>query len=162
MATFSPPPPTSQPLSTEFGPSSPPDQSYHNTRNGIPQRGDSTQSASSKRIQHRLSTDFKSNGHAPGFANGNGGMPVPTGLQHHAPNGASRHRGTVSMGAFDGPRSPPNTKSTPRNHDQNWTESKTDRKLRRYFTCALQVLQNGTVPGWESLSVFSLHRYLNC
>ncbi|KAM0805463.1 hypothetical protein BDR22DRAFT_787246, partial [Usnea florida] len=39
-------------------------------------------------------------------------MPVPNGLPHQIPNGGSRHRGTMSLGAFDGPRSPPNTKNT--------------------------------------------------
>lgn len=113
MATFTPRPPTSRPLTSEFAPSSPPDRSYYNMHNGAPQTANSNQPANGNRVQHRLSTDFKSNGHAPVAANGNAGMPVPNGLQHHASSGGSRHRGTVSMGTFDGPRSPPNTKSMP-------------------------------------------------
>ena len=66
------------------------------------------QNGNGTHVQHRLSTDFK-NGRAPDYANGNGAMPVPGGMHL---NGGSRHGGTVSVGAFDGPRSPPNTKST--------------------------------------------------
>lgn len=113
MATFTPRPPTSRPITSEFPPSSPPDRSYYNMHNGAPQTATLNQPANGSRVQHRLSTDFESIGHAPGVAHGNAGMPVPNGLQHHASGGGSRHRGTVSMGAFDGPRSPPNTKSMP-------------------------------------------------
>ncbi|KAL2057656.1 hypothetical protein ABVK25_002040 [Lepraria finkii] len=66
---------------------------------------------SNHNVQQRLSTDFKRDDPA-GYANGNGPLPVPNGLPHHIPNGTSRHRGTVSMGAFEGPRSPPSTKNT--------------------------------------------------
>lgn len=45
--------------------------------------------------------------------NGNGALPVPNGPHANVANGAPRRRGTVGGGptGFDGPRSPPNTKS---------------------------------------------------
>ncbi|KAL6721206.1 hypothetical protein ACLMJK_000308 [Lecanora helva] len=112
MATFAPPQlPTSRPLHTDFAPSSPPDQPFYAMQRGPPEPMQTSAIAGNRRMQHSHSTDFKANGHTAGFANGTGGMPVPNGVQHHIPNGSSRHRGTVSMGAFDGPRSPPNTKN---------------------------------------------------
>lgn len=112
MATFAPSqqPPTSRPLPVDFTPSSPPDRPLYAMHNGPPEPIQTSVNGNN-RVQHRQSTDFKANGQASGFANGSGGMPVPNGMQHHLPNGGSRHRGTVSMGAFDGPRSPPSTKS---------------------------------------------------
>ena len=122
MATFLPQQTPSRPL-PEFLPSSPPYQAIfpnlthqsHSTRNG---NGDS--------IQHRQSADFRANG-APSYTNGNGAMPVPNGLSHQIPNGGSRHRGTMSLGAFDGPRSPPNTKSkAPYRYNNRVPRSRTD------------------------------------
>jgi len=109
MATSSQQPP-SRPL-PEFG-ASPPNQAFFDMHNA-PGYTAPNQNGNGNRVQHRLSTDFK-NGGSAGYANGNGNgaMPVPNGMQHHIPDGGSRHRGTVSMGAFDGPRSPPNTKSS--------------------------------------------------
>lgn len=114
MATSSQPPSSSRPL-PEFG-ASPPNQTFFDIHN-VPGQTAPHQNGNGNgdRVQHRLSTEFK-NGGSAGYANGhgNGAMPVPSGMQHprdHVPNGGSRHRGTVSMGTFDGPRSPPNTKS---------------------------------------------------
>ena len=113
MATFAPQPLTSsQSHPADFLPASPPDPSSYTMHTAPHDPALALPTHAPDRVQHRQSTEFKVNGHAPGFANGHGGMPVPNGMQHHLPNPASRHRGTVSMGAFDGPRSPPNTKST--------------------------------------------------
>ena len=106
MATFLPQQTASRPL-PEFMPSSPPDQAIFTN---LPQQTHSTRNPHGDSIQHRQSADFRPNGAAP-YTNGNGAMPVPNGLPHQIPNGGSRHRGTMSLGAFDGPRSPPNTKS---------------------------------------------------
>lgn len=106
MATFLPQQPASGPL-PDFLPSSPPDQAIFNNP---PQQQNSTRNSNGHSIQHRQSADFRPNG-TPAYTNGNGPMPVPNGLPHQIPNGGSRHRGTMSLGAFDGPRSPPNTKS---------------------------------------------------
>lgn len=108
MATFLPQQTasSSRPL-PDFLPSSPPDQAIFNN---LPQQTNSTQNGNGDSIHHRPSADFRSNG-AAAYTNGNGAMPVPNGLPHQIPNGGSRHRGTMSLGAFDGPRSPPNTKS---------------------------------------------------
>ena len=111
MATFSPHPSTDIPLSSNFMPSSPPDQAFMNISNGQHATNTPSISQSSHRTHHRTSTDVKTNGHGTGFTNGNSGMPMPNGLQHPLPNIGSRHRGTVSTGTFEGPRSPPNTKS---------------------------------------------------
>lgn len=108
MATFLPQQTASRPM-PDFLPSSPPDQAIFNN---LPQQTNSTQTANGNRnkLQHRQSADSRANG-AAAYTNGNGAMPVPNGLPHQIPNGGSRHRGTMSLGAFDGPRSPPNTKS---------------------------------------------------
>lgn len=106
MATFLSQPTASRPL-PEFMPSSPPDQAIFTN---LPQQSHPTRNGNGDTIQHRQSADFRPNGAAP-YTNGNGPMPVPNGLSHQIPNGGSRHRGTMSLGAFDGPRSPPNTKS---------------------------------------------------
>lgn len=68
-----------------------------------------------QQTQNRTSTEFGKSG-GPGFANGNGIGPVPQGppLQManvQMANGGGRHRGTMSLGAFEGSRSPPGTKS---------------------------------------------------
>lgn len=109
MATFLPQQTTLRPL-PDFMPSSPPDQAILNNR---AQQTKSTQNATAESIRHRQSADFTANGTAytNGNGNGNGAMLVPNGPPHHIPNGGSRHRGTMSLGAFDGPRTPPNTKS---------------------------------------------------
>lgn len=62
------------------------------------------------RIQTRVPTDYRGND----FVNGNGALPI-AGPQANMANGAPRRRGTMGAGptGFDGPRSPPNTKSIP-------------------------------------------------
>ena len=112
MAAFAPPqPPASRPLPADFAPSSPPDQSFYPIHNGRHEPLPTLPINENNRVQHRQSTDFKANGQAAAFVNGDGGLPVPNGMQHPPSNGSARHRATASMGAFDGPRSPPNTKS---------------------------------------------------
>ena len=116
MATFLPQQTASRPL-PEFLPSSPPDQAIFS--NLPQQQSHSTRIGNGDNIQHRQSADFRPNGATP-YTDGNGAMPVPNGLPHQIPNGGSRHRGTMSLGAFDGPRSPPNTKSKSPYHYTQW------------------------------------------
>ena len=99
------------PLSSNFTPSSPPDQTFMSMSNGQHPSVTPSHPQHSSRAHHRTSTDVKTNGHGTGFTNGNSGMPMPNGLQHPLPNIGSRHRGAASTGTFEGPRSPPNTKS---------------------------------------------------
>lgn len=106
MATFLPQQTASRAL-PDFLPDSSPNQAIFNN---LPQQTNPTRNGNGQSIQHRQSADFRANG-APAYTNGNGAMPVPNGLPHQRPNGESRHRGTMSLGAFDSPRSPPNTKS---------------------------------------------------
>ena len=113
MATFLPQQAASRPLPDFLPSSSPPDPAIFNNlsqQTHSTQNGNGNGNGNGNRIQHRLSADFRANG-AAAYTNGNGAMPVPNGLPHQIPNGGSRHRGTMSLGAFDGPRSPPNTKS---------------------------------------------------
>ena len=58
------------------------------------------------RHTHRVSAEYRGNG-LP-----NGSKAVPTGPQAHTANTASRNFGPQSGAVFDGPRSPPNAKST--------------------------------------------------
>ena len=157
MATFLPQQPASGPL-PDFLPSSPPDQAIFNNP---PQQQNSTRNSNGHSIQHRQSADFRPNG-TPAYTNGNGPMPVPNGLPHQIPNGGSRHRGTMSLGAFDGPRSPPNTKSKALSlRNELASKRRTDFCPRRHFTCSLQILQNRTVPSGESLPLLTLNRCFN-
>ena len=66
--------------------------------------------ANGPRTQPRVPADYRGNG----LINGNGALPVPSGPHVNMANGAPRRRGTVGGGptGFDGPISPPNTKST--------------------------------------------------
>ena len=104
MATFLPrhevPPHPHQDLTSI----SPPDTAIMHVSNLPPP------TANGIRTQARVPADYRGNG----FMNGNGALPVPNGPQAHMPNAAPRRRGTVGGGptGFDGPRSPPNTKST--------------------------------------------------
>lgn len=143
MATFLPQQTASRPM-PDFLPSSPPDQAIFNN---LPQQTNSTQNANGNRnkIQHRQSADFRANG-AAAYSNGNGAMPVPNGLPHQIPNGGSRHRGTMSLGAFDGPRSPPNTKSKDANqYDKVAPRWRTD--------CAPQILHTSLASSSDQDSV---------
>ena len=156
MATFLPQQTVSRPM-PDFLPSSPPDQAIFNN---LPQQSNSTQIANGNRdkLQHRQSADLRANG-AAAYTNGNGAaMPVPNGLPNQIPNGGSRHRGTMSLGAFDGPRSPPNTKSKdPYQCNIFAPRSRADSSLpRRYFTRPMQILQIWTVPSWQSLPLLTL------
>lgn len=73
--------------------------------NGGPPRGPNT----TFRPQNRASGDYRSKG---ALAFTDSASPAPVAHQAHLPNGVPRHRATVSGPVFDGPRSPPNTKST--------------------------------------------------
>ena len=69
------------------------------------------QRAPSIKLQQSISGDYRGHG-VSAFANGNKPMPVPTAPQTHMSNGGPRNmHGTGGPGTFDGPRSPPNTKS---------------------------------------------------
>ena len=93
-------PPSSRP-SHEFAPSSPPDRHMFHQQ--------SEETPVGPPLQYRSSIEFRrTNG--PGFADANSGPPLPHGPQM-MPNGGSRHRGTLSLGAFEGGKSPPGTKS---------------------------------------------------
>lgn len=105
---------------------SPPDQASFNMSNPPQHTGSNRNGNSNHNVQQRLSTDLKRDDPA-GYANGNGPLPVPNGLPHHIPNGTSRHRGTVSMGAFEGPRSPPSTKSTHSKKEMPWLKKRLTR-----------------------------------
>ena len=103
MATMLPqqhPPPSSRP-SHDFAPSSPPDRVMFQQ----PQRDNSI----GPPLHYRSSIEFRRTS-GPGFADTGGGLPPPHGPQP-MPNGGSRHRGTMSLGAFEGGKSPPGTKS---------------------------------------------------
>ena len=66
------------------------------------------------RPPHRLPDDYRSNGLST-FPNGDGALPLPAGppppQQVQMPNGGLRQRAATSGALFDGPRSPPSTKS---------------------------------------------------
>ena len=147
---------TSQNPPTNLAPSSPPDPSIYTLHNGRQDPMPMPPINGNSHVQQQQSSDSKANGNAAGLGNGQGGMPVPNGLQHHTPNGGSRHRGTVSMGAFDGPRSPPNTKSMLHRCGRGRLGKKLTRPCR-YLTCALQVFQNRPMSSWEGLSILTLN-----
>jgi len=106
MATFLPRHQISQPHQ-DLPPSSPPDQAMFHMHH-VPQDAPSNPF----RPQHRTTTNYRANG-TPAFENGDGPLPMPPGPHARVANGGPRHRATVSGPVFDGPRSPPNTKSTP-------------------------------------------------
>ena len=118
MATFLTRP--SQPHQDQ--PPSPPDPATFHTSN-VPQRPP----PSNYRPHTRASADYRGNG-TPGSVNGDGSLPIiPPGPPPHMPNGGPRHRATVSGPVFDGPRSPPNAKST----FTRWQGTKNDHSLIR-------------------------------
>lgn len=109
-------PPNSPPRPTMFHP------------NIISQPVPSKQIILDSRPQHRLPDDYRSNG-VPAFSNGDGALPVPGGPppQHtQATNGGLRHRAAPGGGVFDGPRSPPSTKSKTPGMDSSDRETQTD------------------------------------
>ena len=149
--------PTSRPL-PDFA-TSPPDQAFFNMPNP-PQQSTSNRNMNGNHdSQHRLSTDFKGNDTAT-YTNGNGPVPVPNGLPHPIPNGTSRHRNTVSMGAFEGPRSPSNTKSVLLHPNNALGKERANSISIRYFPRPLQILQNRAMPGGESMSIFAFYRFI--
>ena len=149
--------PTARPL-PNFA-TSPPDQAFFNMPDPPPQSASNRNMNGNHDTQHRLSTDFKGNDTAA-YTNGNGPLPVPNGLPHPIPNGTSRHRGTVSMGAFEGPRSPSNTKSMLLHPTMRWAREKADSIVIRYFPRPLQILPNRAMSGGKGLSILAFHRYI--
>ncbi|KAL9123759.1 MAG: hypothetical protein Q9217_006844 [Psora testacea] len=116
MATFMPPEPPQPPPQPPQNPLT--DFASNSTTNhqspyydGQAQQTMSPHSGQDHRSEYRPSLDFPRNGAALP-TNSDDAMPVSKGPRSHLPNGGGRHRGTMSMGAFDGPRSPPNTKNT--------------------------------------------------
>jgi len=94
---------------TDFSPTSPPDRAMYYPIAAAPQ-ATGPADMNDHRMQHRLSSDLPRMGGAGPTTNG--ALPMPNaGPQPHMANGGSRHRSTMSLGAFEGPRSPPNTKS---------------------------------------------------
>ena len=109
MATFVPGHLPQQPP-TDIAPNSPPERAsfYHDGRVQSAMLPYDNRDA---RAEYRPSLEFSRN--TPAIpTNGNGPLQMPRGTHAHVPNGAGRHRSTMSMGAFDGPKSPPNTKNT--------------------------------------------------
>ena len=104
MATMLPQqhPPSSR-STHSFAPGSPPDRAlFHQQQQENP---------STPPLNYRSSLEFRRRS-GPGFANSNSALPPPHGSQP-MPNGGSRHKGTMSLGAFEGGKSPPSTKSGP-------------------------------------------------
>lgn len=93
-------PPSSR-ATHDFAPSSPPDHvMFHRQQQENP---------SAPSLHYRSSLEFRRRS-GPGFANGNSALAPPHGPPP-MPNGGSRHRGTMSLGGFEGGKSPPSTKS---------------------------------------------------
>ena len=113
MATFLPAQSQHQPL-TDYAPDTPPDHSLFYP-NGTHQPPTSTHETlhepSDALTEYRPSLDFPPNAIAM-TPNGNGAIQMPMGATSHMPTGGGRHRNTMSLAAFDGPRSPPSTKNT--------------------------------------------------
>lgn len=110
MATFLPhaqiPP---QPVQ-DLPPDTPPDQALFYANN-IPQRMQSSTMLTGSRSQNRTSGEYRGNG-ASGFGGGNGALAMPAGPHAQMANGGQRNMaGMGGPALFDGPRSPPNTKS---------------------------------------------------
>ena len=103
MATYMP---QAQPPANphqDFPHSTPPEM-FH--ENNVSHRGDFAQVLPSGiRNHNRISAEYRGNGIS------NGSKAVPSGPQLHGANGIPRNFGPLGGGAFDGPRSPPNTKS---------------------------------------------------
>ena len=108
LQNLSVPLPLSIPLPLQTG--SPPNRAMFHLNN-VAQQSSSTQNITDPRTQHRISGDHRTNG----FATGDGPLPMPATSQAHTTNAGLRNgngNGNAIGGAiFDGPRSPPNTKS---------------------------------------------------
>jgi len=120
-------------------PPTPPEQRVFNTMGSHLQRTPSTQLRNGGRLQHRISGEYRSGTFGP--TNGNAALPVPTGPHGHISNGQPRNMtGMAGAGAFDGPRSPPNTKSEQYQQKYHGAVVLLRWIKFRYFARALQVL----------------------
>ena len=129
---------------------SPPDQTLFQFNGNAPQRSTPSQMPNGTRNHNRLSGEYRSG------ALLNGSKAIPTGPQAHGVNGQHNFRGG---GAFDGPRSPPNTKSkVQRIFVQSARKAKGPGS--RYLARTLQVLQSWPMSGWQGLPLPPHHRYL--
>ena len=106
MEAFLPPHSPQKPL-TNLAPNSPPHHTpFYNDGNA-----QQAMHLVDNQDPHRAPVDFPRNRGAMTM-NGKGALSTPNGPPSHIPNGGGRHRSTVSMGAYEGPRSPPSTKNT--------------------------------------------------
>ena len=110
MATFLPHAQISPQLVQYLTPGTPPDQALFYADN-VPQRMQASTTMNGGRSQNRTSGEYRGNG-ASGFGNGKGAPAMPAGPHTHIANGGPRNMAAMGGPAmFDGPRSPPNTKS---------------------------------------------------
>ena len=113
MGTFMPTPHSPQHALPDFAPDSPPQHaplSLNATSypNGVTMDPDSQYS----HLDFRPSLDFSDAPLMTTTANGNRNSHMSHNSTNRLPAGPGRHRNTMSMAAFDGPRSPPNAKNT--------------------------------------------------
>ena len=105
MAAYMPQPQVPANPHQDFSPNTPPDQAMFQM-NSAAQRGGYVPMPNGTRQTHRISVEYRGSG-LP-----HGSKAIPTGPQTHTVSAASRNFGPQNGGAFDGPRSPPNAKST--------------------------------------------------
>jgi len=152
MATYSPQPQIPANPHQDFPLNTPPDQAMFHMNNGH-QPGGFAQMPNAMRNTHRMSAEYRGNALA------NGSKATPTGPQARVANTGSRNFGAHSGGPFDGPRSPPNTKSMCLRREGS-ARASTDLRATRYLSRALQILQDRTVSGWESLPILALDGHI--
>lgn len=127
MVASLPPPQAAAVNLNDLPPTSPPRQNMFRPNN-LPQPISAALSILEPRPQHRLPDDYRSNGF-PACSNGDGAVPVPGGPPPQHPqvtNGGLRHRAATGGGVFDGPRSPPSTKSKKPEHEGRATGRQAD------------------------------------
>ncbi len=125
----------------------PPEQRSFAPTNNPLQRTPSQHLVNGSRAQQRMSGEFRNRG--PIGVNGNGAVPVPTAAQSQLPNGQQRNMpGMAGSGAFDMPRSPPNSKSMSTNLPKRSFLYPTHIRNHRYFSRAMQILSTRSLPGW--------------
>jgi hypothetical protein len=157
MAAFAPPHQVAANPLKDLPLHSPPSQNMFHPNN-LPQSIPSTTNILESRPPHRLPDDYRSNG-VPAYSNGDGALPVPGGPPPHGTNGNLRHRSATAGGIFEGPRSPPTTKSTARAQTPA-TRRRADMFRCRYVACAVQIFPIRAMPGRKSMPVLPLHRQL--
>ena len=150
MATYMPSHQAAQYPHQELPASSPPEQAMFQINSG-PQRSILSQMPNGMRNQNRMSGEYR------GSALPNGSKAIPTGPQAHGPNGARNFGGPGGGGGFDGPRSPPNAKSMFKLPFCMRSVPDTEMLESRYLSRAMQVLQDRSMSGWESLPISPYH-----